>query len=1011
MDDRKTILIVDDSVVYQKSLTKILEKTYIVLQAYDGQEATEILLEQGRDISLIFLDLMMPVMDGYEFLKWVLENGQYIDIPIVVTTSESDTKVEVQCLELGASEFVSKPFNPDIVIKRIESLIRLHETSVFINNVKFDSVTGALNKEMFIEKMTRAFRKNPDKEYDVVCFDIEGYRMLIDRYGEKRCGAMKKNVYETISSTLTDEYYLGKLSESQFVLVGPSKPMEVHEREMLNGLKCTKRNSISGVIVNCGVYQNVDKSLDAETILHNAIMAAESIHNRYGVYCARYDEALRERASKERFFLDNMKTALDEKQFHVFYQPKFLISNNTVSGAEALVRWIHPEKGFMNPGEFIPTFEHNGFIQELDKYMLEEVCSDLREWIDEGKKPVPISVNVSQANFDKMLISDEFEEIVDKYGIDHQYVHFEITESLNASDTKRMNYSVNRFREKGFSVELDDFGSGYSSLTTLSELPVDVVKLDMGLIQRMFEKKHSAVLSGALFTARELTLKVVAEGVETAEQLQELKWRGSHIKELSVQGFYFSKPLPKEEFKKYLLDADAVENDYSSYVIKNADSLPENEHTEEGGENASYTAEYKKKKYKALMEIPGTVMYEYNPYTDEMSVEIFEENGKSRKRSAGDYFNNARDKHWIHASYVDSYLDTIRMVYTYGRAKSVMARALMEDGDYRMCKYYFAPIKDDQDNVTRVVGRGEIVDYARDTDIFQNITTGTFRYSVEYKQEFDYISESLLDLLGFESEEAFRKFYSNSFIDFVYEEDRERVLAEIDDQIRGSNIDYCEYRVIKADGSILWVYDRGTLVIDEFGGKWFYVTIADLDDYKAKQLRKQREHDRLVSKFSSDEKQDKLTRLDTLDYALHLIDDYVQKKDTGIFFLFDIDNLTAINERRGHITGDQIIIDFADILRSTFREGDIVGRYGGDIFVAYMPEVGSRDIAKKKASLVLDRALQIKSDGVIPLSVSVAMVDDASIASSSKELITMAQDVLRKIKKNGKSGIGFYEES
>jgi len=415
------------------------------------------------------------------------------------------------------------------------------------------------------------------------------------------------------------------------------------------------------------------------------------------------------------------------------------------------------------------------------------------------------------------------------------------------------------------------------------------------------------------------------------------------------------------------------------------------------------------RKYKALMEVPGSVIYEYSPQSGEMTIEIFEANGNIRKRSTGNYFEAIRSKHWIHASYVDSYIDTIRMVYTYGRAKYVMASALMSNGDYRLCKYHFAPIKDEDGVVTRVVGRGEIVDYARDTDVFYNINTGSFRYSLEFKQEFDYISESILDLLGFESEEAFRKFYNNSFLDFVYEEDRERVLAEIDEQIRNGNIDYCEYRVRKADGSLVWVYDRGTLVIDEFGRKWFYVTIADLDNYKAKQLRKQREHDRMVNKFRSDSKHDKMTRLDNYEYSLHLIEKYIKKKDTGIFFLFDIDNLTAVNETRGHVTGDQVIIDFADLLRSTFREGDIVGKYNGDRFIAYMPEVSNRDVATRKASSVMNRALQIKPDGIVPLSVSVGIIEDSSIAESTDELMKMAISALENVKKNGKSGFGFYK--
>lgn len=1009
MSNRKTVLIVDDSAVFRKTLSAILKDTYDVIIAEDGRQAYDMVCKKGKEIDLVFLDIMMPVLDGYGFLKKISEDGKFIDIPIVITTSNNDLESEVKCLEMGAAEVVVKPYNPDVVKTRAASLIRLRETSALLQDMRIDSVTGALSKNAFYERIAEEFKENPDKDYDLSCLNIEGYELLRDRYGDDKCDEMHKSFYEVLLEAFDDNYIIGRLDESKYGILGPAEGVEAQERHMKDCMSLSDRAVINGVIVDIGLYHNVDKTISVETACRNAIMAAESIEDQYGVYISVYDDALRDKILKERFIIDNMIAARDERQFKVYYQPKFDLNTSRVSGAEALVRWIHPDKGFMNPGEFISIFEHNGFIQELDRYMIESVCADMREWISKGLKIVPVSINLSQANFDNIFLSDEIEKVVDSYEIPHEMIHFEITESMNAADANKKYYTVSRLREKGFLIELDDFGSGYSSLSTLSDLSVDVVKLDMSLIQKMFEKKHSAVLSGALFTARELTLKVVAEGVETSEQVQELKWRGSHIKEFLIQGYYFSKPVPKNQYEEFLADTPDKEEVTVSESQKKGIRYSTVNLKEIETANDGFNYEMQNKMYKALMEIPGGVMYEYNPNSDEMTIYIFEDNGVIRKRSTDRYFENLRKRHWVHESYVESYIDTIRMVYTYRRPKGVMASALMQNGEYRICNYHFAPIMDDDGNVFRVVGRGEVVDYATNNDVLSNMPVGTFRYSAEGNQEFEYISESLVFMLGFENEMAFRKAYNNSFLNFVHEEDRERVLKEIDDQIAVGNIDYCEYRVIKADGSIMWLYDRGTFIVDENGKKWFYVAVADLDDYKQKQLKRQRSQDRMIKKYKSDAHHDKMTRLDNHEYSLHLIKKYLDQKDTGIFFLFDIDDFKIINDTRGHVIGDQILVAFADILRSTFREGDVVGRYGGDEFICYMPEVSSRSVAKRKASSILDKVKSIMVDERHSLSVSIGIVENTAWAENTTRLVEMGDKALYKVKNTGKSGFAFFD--
>ena len=245
---------------------------------------------------------------------------------------------------------------------------------------------------------------------------------------------------------------------------------------------------------------------------------------------------------------ENMKNALDERQFVVYYQPKMDVETNKICGAEALVRWIHPELGFMNPGTFIPIFEKNGFITEMDLYVWKEVCRSLDEWKIAGLDPVPVSSNVSRIDFDTPDLAEKITAIVDSYGLDHSLFHIELTESACSDNSVAIFSIISKLHDAGFVIELDDFGAGYTSLSSLSELEYDILKFDMSLLKKDKPSSDKTVLTVAMQLAQMMNLKVIQEGVETAEQLERLKSLGCVI----VQGFYYSKPLPKDEFVEFM---------------------------------------------------------------------------------------------------------------------------------------------------------------------------------------------------------------------------------------------------------------------------------------------------------------------------------------------------------------------------------------------------------------------------------------------------------------------------
>ena len=243
-----------------------------------------------------------------------------------------------------------------------------------------------------------------------------------------------------------------------------------------------------------------------------------------------------------------MHEALDNGEFVVYLQPKVNLENGKIAGAEALVRWINPKEGFMPPGDFVPLFESNGFIYDLDKYVWEKSCKYLSNRISEGKKNVPISVNVSRRDFLRRDLTAFFVELVKKYNLDFSLLHLEITESSYMEDPTSIIRIADGLKEAGFTLEMDDFGSGYSSLNMLSTFPIDMLKIDKAFLDNEDITDESNIVKFVIDLAKCLELKTICEGVETEEQVEALKKMGCDF----MQGYYFSKPVPADDFFEML---------------------------------------------------------------------------------------------------------------------------------------------------------------------------------------------------------------------------------------------------------------------------------------------------------------------------------------------------------------------------------------------------------------------------------------------------------------------------
>lgn len=428
------------------------------------------------------------------------------------------------------------------------AITEANETREVLSMVEIDDLTGTYTRQAFLKHAKDILDTNPYTSFDLLITDFEDFKLVNDQYGTVMGDELLKWFGGYLKETVGEFVLVGRYSGDQFAIL--------IEHDILHG-NAEIRNKISGniqapglpmVMVKNGLYVNVNHDQAVTVLCDSAHMALNSIKHQYGQNYAIYDDEIKKQIEVKRRIERSMHKAVEEEQFKVYYQPKHNSVTDEIVGAEALIRWVHPEYGFMSPNEFIPLFEQNGFITEADCYVWNHTCDNIKRWINKGLKVVPVSVNASKIDFLHKDYLQRLDAAVDKAGIPKDLLHIEVTETLMAEEIESLAEMLGDFKGKGYKIELDDFGVGYSSLNILSMLPIDVVKLDMSFMRQFKDIKKSKILAACINLAKNLGLKTVSEGVETREQVEMLNDMGID----SVQGYYYSKPLPEEEFEAYL---------------------------------------------------------------------------------------------------------------------------------------------------------------------------------------------------------------------------------------------------------------------------------------------------------------------------------------------------------------------------------------------------------------------------------------------------------------------------
>lgn len=424
---------------------------------------------------------------------------------------------------------------------------------MFYQNSGRDDVTRGRNKKEF-ERVASMLLKG-EGEFVIVYANIDRFKLINDAYGDDVGDTVLRKVHEIIDNELLrwDEVS-GRIMADNFGMLMRYHSMEKQEHrlarinEQLAGL-VDREGEKYGIKMYFGVYVVEDKNASISMMLERANLALKkALHlAHHNVNIGIYDEKERTILSREKELEMKMERALKNGEFVPYLQPKYELENETIGGAEALVRWRDPVEGMIFPNEFIPLFERNGFIVELDLYMFEQVCRLIEKWNKNGYRKVPVSVNMSRGHFVVPEFFERYKEILDKYDIPKDTIEIELTESLFYNEMSRLKELIDRIHDAGMLCSIDDFGSGYSSLNMLKDVEVDALKLDRVFFDKAEDdRRGKSVVNSVIHLAQELELRTVSEGVEVRSQVDYLKEMDCDY----IQGYIFAKPMPVRDFER-----------------------------------------------------------------------------------------------------------------------------------------------------------------------------------------------------------------------------------------------------------------------------------------------------------------------------------------------------------------------------------------------------------------------------------------------------------------------------
>ncbi len=560
------MMVDDDPIMLEVVQTYLEEAGYTsFVTTSEPRQAMDLFLQQRPDILL--LDLMMPEVSGFDILAQVRAHEELRYTPVIILTAESESATKLKALELGATDLLTKPVDPSELRLRLRNALAFKAYQDRLAD--YDALTGLPNRRKFHHAVDAALTNTQQsRACALLHVDLDRFKQINDTLGHRVGDKLLCAVAQLLDRTLCDAEATGwpgsrepefraalsRIAGNGFGALLPN----LHNLKKVDTAGSIARRILSAfaepfhveghelfITASIGIAVSPGDGQEAETLLKHAEMAMYQAKKRGRKSCEFFSGDMNAHAL-ERLTLENqLRRAVERNEFVLYYQPKVDISSGRITGAEALVRWRHPEQGIVSPAKFIPIAEETGLIVEIGQWVLRTACAQIQAWMQLGLPPLSVSVNVSSVQFKQRKVWHAVRGALAHSALPPGQLVLELTESMlmeNANDSIEM---LNELKEMGLKLAVDDFGTGYSSFTYLSRFPLDELKIDRSFVKGLPQERDSlAIVRAIIAIGRELNLRVVAEGVETKEQLQFLRSRACD----EYQGYLCSRPAPPEAF-------------------------------------------------------------------------------------------------------------------------------------------------------------------------------------------------------------------------------------------------------------------------------------------------------------------------------------------------------------------------------------------------------------------------------------------------------------------------------
>ena len=858
---RTSILIIDSHKEEITEIQSILGEKFILYYSNNCTKGKDILV-QHPEICILMMDITKNKKSGYKLINTIKSSENKYKISIIVITDIDDKSGQKHAVSLGVEDILTKPYN-SILIKKIisnnlERISLLEEKGKGYYNdnkhiVEIDEKIGIYNRNTFYREVRKVLSTYPERKYVIVRWDIDRFKIFNDTYGilegDKLLSELGKKIIKAKNNPeIKGLLVYGHLSADHFISLWDAEYLQIDKLSAYVKQKISEIIPYYNFSLSFGMYRIVDLNMDVAIMCDRALLALHSVKHNYHFHYAWFNDYMRQELIEEQEIIGDMHEALEKGQFVPYFQPQYNYENGALIGAEVLVRWNHPKSGLIYPDKFIPIFEKYGLIHSVDYYIWEKTCLLLQNWIQKGINIPHISVNISRRdlylpNFSEILIS-----LINKYNIPISMFHLEITESAYMENPNQLIDFVNELQKKGFHVEMDDFGNGYSSLNTLKDVAVDTLKLDTKFIANdETNKRGGSILSSIIRLANAIELPVIAEGVETKEQADYLKSIGC----LFMQGYYFARPMTADNYEQLLIQGNCIEmlNENNKNLVDGAADFL----------NATTQSTLIFNSF-----VGGAGILEYT----KDSVTALRLNDKFF-----DIYNTTREEYADRQfHFLDSFTNDTRQAFI------DMLDTAIRTSNESSCEVCSVPINnDDKDiwtfnkvrclaerfgsyifflSVENISERKHLEFHNKElneqlTSIMASTQAGIVRYCLKQdKQYVDYVSTGFAQMVGYDANELPIMITKDIYV-LVYKNDIERINTSVMNSILyGAPFDE-QYRLVRQDGNVIWVSMKGNFTGIPGVKGFFYATYYDISKLKELEFNLSSEKSKMESIINS----------------------------------------------------------------------------------------------------------------------------------------------------------------